>query len=68
LNGDGDVDGEDLSRFQACWTGPGVGGELAPACQPADLDHDLDVDLADFGLFQRCYSGSGVMADPACAR
>jgi hypothetical protein len=67
LNGDGDVDADDITAFKACMTGPGVTATLSAACQPADLDHDLDVDMADFGILQRRFSGPDVLADPHCA-
>ncbi len=65
LDGDGDVDTNDLARFQACAAGPAVGPPAA-GCEEADLDRDLDVDQSDFGLLQRCLSGKDVPADPHC--
>lgn len=50
LDGDFDVDIEDLSIFTGCMAGP---DEPYPQdCDSADLDGDYDVDLADYGEFQ----------------
>ncbi len=65
FDNDGDVDGDDLSAFAACGSGPGV--PAPTACRAKDLDRDGDVDQTDFGLFQRCLSGPDTLADPACA-
>jgi hypothetical protein len=67
---DGDVDGADLTVFERCGTGPGIGGPPA-GCQQSDFtrcdaEGDQDVDQGDFGVFQRCYSGPGKPADLAC--
>jgi len=78
FDGDGDVDGDDYSRFASCVTGPAIryADHPTPGCAlsadgqgllPADLDRDGDVDQRDFGVFQRCYSGAGEQADPDCA-
>ena len=64
FDGDGDVDGDDFSVFEACASGPGV--PFAPGCQDKDFDADLDVDQSDFSIFQRCYSGANKPADPDC--
>lgn len=63
---DGDVDGDDLRQFTACYTGPAInlGGETN--CASADFDMDLDVDQTDFGILQACWSGYNRPADPAC--
>ena len=66
LDGDGDVDLDDFSIFQACASGPAIPHNGTRTCQTADLDHDGAVDQVDFGLFQRCYSGTGKLADPNC--
>jgi len=70
LDRDGDVDSDDLERFEACATGPEV-PISNPACLPpgyrADLDGDGDVDQDDYGRFQRCFSGQGKLADAGCA-
>jgi PKD repeat protein len=67
LDGDGDVDSDDLALWESCTSGPGVPRDPGQLCQQADLDDDNDVDQSDFGLFQRCLSGPSVLADPGCA-
>jgi len=62
---DGDVDSDDLDRFQACATGPSV-PVSDPECRNADFDKDGDVDQDDFGVFQRCLSGPDHLPDPKC--
>ena len=64
-NHDGDVDGDDLTVFESCASGPGIpyGGD----CGMSDFDDDGDVDQSDFAVVQQCYGGQGVLADPACA-
>lgn len=62
---DGDVDGGDLTLFEACASGPGV--PQAAGCEAKDFDSDADVDQSDFAVFQRCYTGENVPADPNCA-
>lgn len=67
LNGDGDVDQDDIAVFVVCATGPGVPYRPADLPEPppgcpltpdirgiiaADLDLDGDVDQTDFGLLQ----------------
>jgi len=64
-DGDGDMDNDDLSAFEACATGPGIQQDNQN-CAWAKLDDDDDVDQADFATFQRCCSGEGVPADPNC--
>ena len=56
VDGDGDVDLDDLAAFGACLTGPG--GGVPVDCDEADLDQDLDVDLADFAAFQEAFGAS----------
>ncbi|MFH1749067.1 MAG: dockerin type I domain-containing protein [Planctomycetota bacterium] len=51
LDGDGDVDAEDLAAFSGCLSGPDV--PVDPGCTPADLDTDGDVDVTDFGGLQQ---------------
>jgi hypothetical protein len=51
LDGDGDIDADDLAAFGGCMDGPDVPTE--PGCAPADLDTDGDADLDDFAQFQR---------------
>ncbi|MEW6198268.1 MAG: hypothetical protein AB1601_06340 [Planctomycetota bacterium] len=50
LDGDGDVDADDLNAFGGCMTGPG--GSVSPGCEPADADGDGDADLTDFAALQ----------------
>jgi hypothetical protein len=65
FNGDGDVDGDDLSVFESCVSGPTV--HYTGDCAAADFDQDNDVDQSDFGIFQRCYRGENKPGDPTCA-
>ena len=46
FDSDGDIDLRDISHFQNCFQT--AGGQVPPACSPADLEPDNDVDLADF--------------------
>lgn len=64
-NKDKDVDGDDLTEFLKCVTGPAVPQTLQ-GCKRADVDKDGDVDQADFGVFQKCYAGAGRGYDPEC--
>ena len=64
LDGDCDVDGDDLQLFETCASGPAVA--FAAGCENRDFDHDDDVDMDDFSSFQRCYSGANKPADPNC--
>lgn len=66
LDGDCDVDGDDLLLFGSCTSGPAVPHDGTGLCQGADADGDGDVDQSDFGVFQRCLSGADVPADPTC--
>ncbi|GEM_PF-6997196 len=61
LDDDCDVDGDDLSVFVLCLSGPGV--EPGPGCEVADFDGDNDVDMTDFARLQQCFDGQG---PPAC--
>lgn len=65
LDGDGDVDGDDVAVLRDCVSGPVVRHAGGATCTQSDLDADGDVDQADFGRFQRCYSGADRPAD-AC--
>jgi hypothetical protein len=63
----GDVNGDDLTHFEACATGPSVPQENAD-CLNADFDADNDVDQEDFAVLQRCLAGMEYRPDPACDR
>ncbi len=79
LDGDTDVDGDDMDGIRPCLTGPNVpydpanlpvdcnAGADGDGILPVDFDQDGDVDLSDFGRFQRCLSGLGIPADFTCA-
>ncbi len=56
LDGDGDVDADDLAILTGCLAGPGVGGSSNDFAN-ADLDDDTDVDLTDFATFQAVFTG-----------
>lgn len=61
IDGDGDLDIDDVTRLLDSMSGPDV-TEPPPGVNPthftrADLDHDKDVDLADVALMQRLYAG-----------
>ena len=55
VNGDGEVDQDDLAAFANCLTGPG--GNADAECESADLDADGDVDLGDFARLQIVFAG-----------
>jgi len=68
---DGDVDHEDFSAFQLCFTG-NIGG-LPEGCGRFDrqgdggnMTPDGDVDSFDREAFEACASGPGVPADVCC--
>lgn len=62
---DGDVDQEDFSVFQTCYTSNGVPyGE--PVCWQFDPDGDGDVDMDDLDAFEGCASGPEILVDVAC--
>lgn len=54
LDGDGDIDGVDLSEFFTAFTGPGGG---PPSNPQADLDGDDDVDGVDLSLAFAAFTG-----------
>src|SRR5690606_29249453 len=53
LDGDCDVDQDDLGIFETCASGPGVPHAEGETCQQCDFDNDSDVDQSDFSIFQR---------------
>jgi len=74
---DGDVDQEDFSVFQLCYTGGDASSiPTAPtycAClnqgdddNNGQPDNDTDIDGFDRTAFERCASGPGVLADVCC--
>jgi len=54
LDGDGDIDLDDLVELAAAMSGP----EVATAVPEADLDGDGDCDMADMAIFMQNFSGS----------
>jgi len=56
LDGDGDVDNNDLTQFNSCLGNPGEPPPTAE-CYYADLDRDGDVDQSDYGIFQQHMTG-----------
>lgn len=56
VDGDGDVDLDDYTAFEACLAGPG--SELLPECGNSDVDADGDADLMDFQVLQAGFTGS----------
>ncbi len=74
LDGDNDVDDDDVSTWFACLGG--ADAAYAASCSlpvaedgtvAADFDKDHDVDQSDFGVLQRCLSGEGTAPDLRCA-
>ena len=61
---DGDVDQDDFSLFQACFTG--TAGSATIECECFDTDNDGNVDEDDWGVFEDCASGPDVPADVLC--
>lgn len=66
MDGDGDLDLEDIKRFQGCFTGSGA-RVRHQQCIPAMLDADSDIDRTDFSVFSRCLTSPGSPIDPNCA-
>lgn len=56
FDGDADVDLQDFSVFQYCFSGPNR-PPVYSECPRADFDGDLDVDLADFATLQGLFNG-----------
>jgi len=67
FDGDGDVDMEDFSYIQLCFTPPSTPPALPPGCEDADLTGDERVNAADCAILQACLSGSNIFAHRACA-
>ena len=61
FDGDGDVDLQDFTIFQGCYTQPPVG-----SCAPCDLDCDGDIDLDDFRIFQCQFKGPNQPPNSGC--
>lgn len=62
---DGDVDVEDFSRLQVCYSAA-LGAPPAAGCEFADLDGDNVVDADDSAVLLGCLSGADLLANPAC--
>ena len=54
LDADWDVDEDDGSLFEACFTGLDA-GPPAPQCAQGDFDFDNDIDCTDWDLFQQTF-------------
>jgi len=52
---DGDVDADDFTEFEACFTGPGV--PVGPPCSFFDFDSDDDVDCTDLRMLDVVWTG-----------
>ncbi len=57
LDQDGDVDNDDVTTFQSCYTGEG--GGVPGGCELADIDCDNDVDCVDYGLLTLDWTAGG---------
>ncbi len=55
FDADNDVDLNDFSIIQVCFSGPNL--PTLAGCVSADHDQDADVDLTDFSAFQACFNG-----------
>lgn len=64
-DGDQDVDGDDVTAFVGCFTGPTI-KSIVGQCVDMDFDQDGDIDQVDFGVLQQCFSGVGIPFDPEC--
>ena len=67
LDGDGDVDDEDMIILSLCARGPALTPTGDETCMRCDFDKDSDVDQNDFGLLQRCYNGPDRAPPAGCA-
>ena len=56
MDGDGDVDGEDVADVIDCLSGPGI--PPAAGCGAADVNGDGSVDMADFAICQAEFTGA----------
>ena len=63
---DGDVDQNDFSAYQLCYTGPVKDIVDFPHCRCMDANGDGHVDAGDLAAFSKCASGPMVPADPTC--
>ncbi|HPD30688.1 MAG TPA: hypothetical protein PLL20_11880 [Phycisphaerae bacterium] len=65
---DTDVDRDDFTVLQSCYTGAGIPGTWPydDPCRCLDIDGDDDIDSVEYLAFDACALGSGVPADPAC--
>lgn len=70
VDGDGDVDLADFSKFLSCFNGPNRPWPGPPvdqqACVCLNTDGDNDVDLADFSVFLSCFNGPSRPPAIAC--
>ena len=58
MDGDGDIDEDDLPVFLYCLCGPEVTFPEGHMCRDGDADDDHDVDSVDFASFQRGFEAS----------
>lgn len=66
LDGDGDVDDEEMAILGLCFGGPAMPPGGDESCMKCDFDRDSDVDQSDFGLLQRCYNGPDQAPPAGC--
>jgi hypothetical protein len=67
-DGDADVDADDFTKFEGCFTGPDEGPVLA-GCVTFDFDRDDDIDCWDWLELTRAWTGLDEPPDFApCAR
>jgi len=67
-DGDGDVDQDDFSVFQQCFTGSDAPGPMpnCDLCRCMNSDGDPDIDGNDFLAFEECALGPDVVAPSGC--
>ncbi|MCP4591748.1 MAG: PEP-CTERM sorting domain-containing protein [bacterium] len=63
FDGDGDIDLNDYTNFEACFEGPGVG--TSAGCDAGDMDVDSDVDMWDAVTFTTAFTGGARRALPS---